>query len=211
MSRAPQRRAQRQSHSPACRRQKSGTGSSGSRVGPAVTRACRPLRFIFGDSTLNFAHDHRHIRQAPGPNSPRPSGRHPSTPSHRPRAGGRHCFVAACSHPHIHRRTISRLNGGEQRGGGGHRETIRGLRHRSAVAGQTITRSAERDSSICPISVSSVRSNSSEKTFAGDAAKRVTTRASLQDHARGNAATAQLADQPRLIGRDAAANIRGCV
>ena len=83
---------------------------------------------------------------------------------------------------------------------------------RSAVAGATTTRSAERDSWIWPISASSVRLNRSWKTFSPDSDATesgvTNSRAGLgQDRAHGRAALFQPPDQLEgLVGRDAAAD-----
>jgi hypothetical protein len=83
---------------------------------------------------------------------------------------------------------------------------------RSAVAGATTIRSAERDSSIWPISASSVRLNNSVNTRFPAQARHRQRRDELlgrpgQDGAHANAAFGALPDQLQaLVGGDAAAD-----
>ena len=141
------------------------TGSIGSCVGPEVTSTCRPSKGPSA-STLRIASkiaSGSAIR--PGPNSPQAispsSGPTNRTPSACTWAMLR--WVAACSHirTFIAGATSTGVSVASNRVEA--RSSARPpaiLASKSAVPGATTIRSALRDNSICPISASSVRSNS---------------------------------------------------
>ena len=157
------------SHSPACRTncwRYSAPDRSASCVGPAVISTLRPASGP--RARLSTAPRWRHRISAgsairPGPNSP-----HAISPSLGPTSAmpsrlepARDCaaspHAATCAHSWRARSAPScRSPAGRSR-----RDHWRGpaaiLAMRSAVAGATTTRSAERDNSIWPISISSVR------------------------------------------------------
>src|SRR3984957_7445136 len=146
------------------------TGSRGSWVGPAVTRAFNPLR---GRSPKRFSRIAAQIRGGsvilPKPLSPQArspsSGPMKETPLSLKRATL--AFVAGCCH------IATFIAGAIKRGAFVVRSVVEAkssarpwatLAIISALAGATTTRSASRARRICPISISSVRENKSEYT-----------------------------------------------
>jgi hypothetical protein len=149
------------------------TGSIGSWVGPAVTRARLPAsgRAAGARRAMMASKIAAGSAMRPGPYSPQaisPS----SGPTMADAVGDQALDIAlhggVLPHPHVHGRGHQhRLVGGQQHGGG---QVARpwpwaALAIRSAVAGATTTRSAERDRAMWSISASSVCENRSWRTF----------------------------------------------
>ena len=154
------------------------TGSIGSCVGPAVTSTWRPVRGFGPKNPSIAARIASTSGRRPGPNSPQAIAPTSGAITATPRACkvATLARVAACSH-------IRTFIAGAQSTGlsvASNSVVARSLARppamraiRSAVAGQTTTRSAARLSWICPISASRVRSNRAVCTGFSDSAASV--------------------------------------